>query len=83
MSERKPCRCLLKDSLPQMQQRIEEYIALIPDGERVPEVVRQARLRCCLACNALRDGTCGLCGCYVEYRAAQSERHCPDVPGRW
>ena len=59
-----------------------ELLAL-PEERRTEESAYRARLAACRACGHLAEGTCGLCGCYVEYRAAQAHKHCPNVPGRW
>ena len=50
--------------------------------ERTLALLR-ARLDACRACPHLNAGTCALCGCYVEYRAAHAAQRCPDAPGRW
>lgn len=80
---RQPCRCLLADFWPDMHQSIAEYIALLDDDQKTPTALYKARLAKCLACEHLRDGTCTLCGCYVESRAAKRQLKCPDVPPRW
>jgi hypothetical protein len=61
----------------------QQWIDALPENLRTEEGAYQARLSACRACEHLAAGTCALCGCYVEYRAAQAQRHCPDVPGRW
>ena len=66
-----------------MARVIAEYVESLPPESRAPEALRQARLSRCLACPHLTDGTCALCGCYVEARAAKRSQVCPDVPGRW
>lgn len=78
-----PCRCLLVDSWPEMHQSIQEYVALLPEEQKCSEEVYRTRLAVCQACGHLRDGTCGLCGCYVEARAAKRGLGCPDVPRKW
>lgn len=60
-----------------------EYVASLPDDERAGEAVYAARLETCKACESLRDGTCVLCGCYVEARAAKRGQRCPNVPAKW
>ena len=62
---------------------VREWIDQLPPERRAPEELRQRRLSACRSCHSLADGLCALCGCYVEYRAAQRERACPDVPGKW
>ena len=76
----RPCvRCLL-DGLPgeeELAALLRERIAEMPEEERVPEAVRRGRLAVCLECGSLNHGTCALCGCYVELRAARRSRGCP------
>ena len=78
-----PCRCLLAESLPGMAETVRDYVAGLPEEQKAPEAVYQARLSLCRGCEALRDGTCGLCGCYVEARAAKRGLSCPHVPPKW
>lgn len=78
-----PCRCLLADSWPDLHASVAEYISLLDEDQKAPADLYQSRLAQCLACPHLRDGTCALCGCYVEARAAKKRQRCPDVPGRW
>ena len=80
---RKPCRCLLAESWPSLGETVAAYVAALPEEERAPEHVYRARLDLCLACEHLRDGTCALCGCYVEARAAKRGQRCPGVPPKW
>jgi hypothetical protein len=81
---RKQCRCLLKDAgEAEMAASIAEYVALLDDTVRTPEDDYQARLTLCQDCPELLSGTCRLCGCYVETRAAKKGQQCPMVPPRW
>ena len=78
-------RCLLSE-LPggeALAAEVGEWIAALPPVRRAPEAVRQARLAICRRCNYLEDATCALCGCYADFRAAQADKSCPDVPDRW
>ena len=43
----------------------------------------EERLRICTECDSLMNGMCGVCGCYVEMRAAVKTHYCPDVKKRW
>lgn len=82
---RKPCRCLAAE-MPggeELAALIRERIGEIPEEERAGEEIRQQRLDRCRACDALGNGTCGLCGCYIEIRAARKRQHCPKVPAEW
>ena len=85
MEKRPPCRCLLQD-VPgerEMARIIAERVAAMPEDVRADEAERRNRLEQCKACLSLKDGTCGLCGCYVELRTAKRSQHCPDVPSKW
>ena len=88
MSDRsvRPCpRCLLADAPggEALAALNRQWIEALPAERRADDAVYRARLATCRACEHLASGTCALCGCYVEYRAAQRARKCPDVPGRW
>lgn len=85
-TESMPCRrCLLID-LPDgkaLRANIDEYRRLLPEAQRANEATYAARLSMCRQCDALMAGTCRLCGCYVEARAAKSAQRCPRVPPAW
>ncbi len=84
MAENKPCRCLLMASGQEdMARLVAEYIATLPEESRVSDDVYRARLALCEGCEALLNGTCARCGCYVEARAAKRGLSCPDTPPRW
>ena len=81
-----PCpRCLLSQTpgAEALAQTLRQWIDALPEERRADPAALEARLAACRACEHLAGGTCALCGCYVEYRAAQANRRCPDVPGRW
>ena len=81
---RKPCRCLLFEAgQADMARTVAEYVASLDDAIRTPEDVYRARLALCQECPELMNGTCRLCGCYVETRAAKRGQKCPMVPARW
>ncbi len=83
---RKPCRrCLLEDipSQAELVKSVRELIGLMPEENRAAAEVTGRRLEECRRCDHLIEGMCGLCGCYVELRAAKKKMRCPDVPGRW
>ena len=67
----------------ELQRLIEERIALLSEDEKAEEDVRKMRLSLCRECDFLMNGTCGLCGCYVELRAAKKRMACPHVPPKW
>ncbi len=78
-----PCRCLLNEARPDLGQVVADYVALLREEEKTPPDAYRARLNACLKCEKLRDGTCALCGCYVEARAAKRGMGCPAVPPKW
>lgn len=81
---RKQCRCLLRDAgEAEMAQVIAEYVAGLDDSIRTAKDDYRARLAVCEGCDQLLNGTCRLCGCYVETRAAKKGLSCPMVPPRW
>lgn len=80
-----PCKkCLLADIDPEgVYKRISELIALIPDEDRTTSAEYERRLSICRSCEDLNAGTCAVCGCYVELRAAKSPSVCPHENRRW
>ena len=81
---RKPCRCLLFEAgQADMARTVAEYVASLDEAIRTSEEDYQARLAICRECTELMNGTCRLCGCYVETRAAKKGQKCPMVPARW
>ena len=81
---RKQCRCLLFEAGEKdMARTVAEYVASLDAAIRTPEDVYRARLDICQNCPELMNGTCRLCGCYVETRAAKKGQQCPMVPARW
>lgn len=77
-------RCLLTDLADENDyyQSVLRYRATMPARLRTPDDAYAARLEQCRRCEALDNGTCMQCGCYVEMRAARRDMHCP-MPGRW
>lgn len=81
---RKPCRCtLLESGQADMAKLVREYVASLPEDEKADEAHYSARLNICRSCDDLHSGTCALCGCYVEARAAKRKQQCPAVPPKW
>ena len=86
MNERKLCRrCLLEDmpSEAALAATVRELVQMLPEEIRAKPEATARRLAVCRECDHLYGGMCGLCGCYVELRAAKARLGCPDVPGRW
>jgi hypothetical protein len=78
-------RCLLNDRVDAkaLAERLNEWIACMPPDSQTPSDIYTARLHICTACGHQADGLCGLCGCYVEWRAAHITGRCPDTQDRW
>lgn len=86
MEELRECRCcLLRESGEQaMYKTVGEYVEKIPPDKRTPQDVYEKRLSLCRECDMLISGTCMKCGCYVELRAAFSDKRCADCKNvRW
>ena len=50
---------------------------------KVDQQTYEKRLNICSTCDRLMNGMCRLCGCFVELRAVQKVRKCPDLPAKW
>ena len=76
----RPClKCLIAD-LPRgekLREILQERLAQIPEEEKVSPAEYAARLEACRSCSELHEGTCALCGCYVELRLARTGKGCP------
>ena len=77
--------CLLRDDDTQtaLHQIVSDYIDSLPADMRCNAIVYEQRLTVCRNCEQLRNGTCRLCGCYVEARAAKRKMGCPQTPPHW
>lgn len=77
-------RCLLRDGLDDAYyQSILEYIESLPEAEKSDEKLYRERLSRCTVCDALINGMCRLCGCFVEVRAAKLWQHCAKSSEIW
>ncbi|MCE5342626.1 MAG: DUF6171 family protein [Eubacteriales bacterium] len=78
-------RCLLAEmeSERPLYLLMREWLAAVPPEERAEPERYEARLTACRQCDALGEGLCALCGCYVELRAAKARASCPAAPPRW
>ncbi|WP_144558848.1 DUF6171 family protein [Shouchella miscanthi] len=69
-------RCPEKLGKSEIQQQIAEQLAL--ETNLVSEEVAVSRLAICESCEQLiDDNTCGLCGCYIHFRARLAAKNCP------
>ena len=78
-ADKKICRrCLLKEfDEKAYKETIEEYILRLGTSMRIDDGGYQKRLDICKQCEKLIQGTCQVCGCYVELRAAAKTGSCP------
>ncbi len=80
-----PCkRCMLSEIDPDgLYREVSELIALIRPDERTEDGEYRRRLGICSECDSLNTGTCGVCGCFAELRAAKKAMHCPHEMHKW
>ena len=73
------CRCLLRDrtDMEAERRRVKIYRSVMPKERGVEDAVYEQRLQICMECEALQNGTCMECGCFVEMRAARRDMCCP------
>jgi len=77
-------RCLLSEiSEEDTKKTIEELIMTMPEEKKADDTLYRQRLSICKECDELINGMCGKCGCYVELRALQKIRKCPNDIPKW
>lgn len=77
-------KCLVRDfDEGELFRTMQEYIARIDEEIKTPAEEYEKRLRICTECDRLLNGMCGVCGCYVEMRAAVKNHYCPAVRKKW
>lgn len=77
-------KCLLADFAPEEYiESMRVYINGLDETIRTEDSAYRERLSVCTECDKLHEGLCRICGCFVEYRAAIREKHCPDTRPRW
>ena len=77
-------RCMLADmDADGVYQAIQRRIAQMPEEQRADGETYRQRLACCRGCDALVSGLCGICGCFIELRAAKTAMHCPHPDHFW
>ncbi len=62
---------------------LSRYIQRMDEELKVDQQTYEERLNICSTCDRLMNGMCRLCGCFVELRAVQKVRKCPDLPAKW
>ena len=77
-------KCLVRDfDEGELLRTLREYIARIDEDSKTPDEEYEERLGICTECDSLINGMCGVCGCYVELRAAVKNHYCPAVQKKW
>lgn len=77
-------KCLIRDfDEGDLFLTMQEYIARIDEDIKTPQEEYEKRLGICTECDSLMNGMCGVCGCYVEMRAAVTTNYCPAVHKKW
>lgn len=64
-------------------ENLSSYIQRMDEELKVNQQNYESRLAICSTCEKLMNGMCRLCGCFVELRAVQKVRKCPDIPAKW
>lgn len=82
---KKPClKCLLEQiGKEDFSDKITAYIEKIPPEELVDEQTYLNRLEICQNCSNLQGSVCGVCGCFIRFRAAKNDKHCPGEEKLW
>jgi hypothetical protein len=80
MEEKRKCRkCLLREDFPEDYKKyVKTVLDKLSEKEKVSSEEYHRRLKQCLLCGQLQNGTCMSCGCMVEIRAAQKSGYCPE-----
>ena len=74
-------KCLIRDfDEGDLFRTMQEYIARIDEDIKTPQEEYETRLGICTECDSLMNG---MCGCYVEMRAAVHTNYCPAVHKKW
>jgi len=77
-------KCLLRDmDIETCYKGIREYVFNLDVDLKADPTEYERRLGICKECDNLLSGTCRICGCFVEMRAALKLRNCPDVERFW
>lgn len=67
-----------------LDMHIQSYIASLDETLKVSRVQYEERLALCENCDALLNGMCKWCGCFVLARAAKKNLQCPyPKASRW
>lgn len=73
-----------EDQSKELSELIEKYVNNLEEDRRVGRATYEMRLQVCDTCEALLNGMCRYCGCFVLLRAAKNTQTCPSPKGdRW
>ena len=61
----------------ELYSNIRAYIESLDEEVKVSENEYHKRLEVCDGCDALTNGVCKLCGCFVMARSAKKNQYCP------
>lgn len=64
----------------ELYENLISYIDALDEGIKVKEAIYHKRLKKCDDCDALVNGMCKYCGCFVLVRAIKNGLSCP-YPG--
>lgn len=77
-------RCLPEQNREEtFYENLSRYIQRMEEELKVDQQTYEKRLNICSSCDHLMNGMCILCGCFVELRAVQKVRKCPNLPAKW
>ncbi len=77
-------KCLIRDLDDKaLFESVKDYLNSLDPRDKVSDEEYEHRLALCRDCDRLVRGTCTVCGCYVEMRAAGKNRTCPAVKPKW
>lgn len=74
-----PCRkCFeFSEATDNLTKMIEDYIDSLDEEQKIEKTSYETRLLKCESCDALLNGLCKYCGCFVLARAAKKNQFCP------
>lgn len=61
----------------ELHQTIKGYIDSLDEQQRVSTGDYEQRLKQCENCEALQNGVCKYCGCFVIVKAVKKNQRCP------
>ncbi|MCQ2538752.1 MAG: DUF6171 family protein [Lachnospiraceae bacterium] len=77
-------KCLVRDlDEGELVATIKDYVERLDESIKTPKEQYEERLKACVSCEKLLSGTCVVCGCYVEMRAAVRRNTCPAPKPKW